>query len=145
MATPALVFTTYNAAFTIAAAATPTVIQTAYTLLATDLASLLVASFVDGENQRSRNFTPSLGAQSSQWNGASGSGYLYGSGTAASVVFPSVSSVTLVTATDTNNVTSTGQIKLVLVPGSGDLFNASSIMTYYLDPSASVTTVTGTF
>lgn len=124
---------------------TTTTLQAAYTAvaLALNTGTVYVAAFYDSESQRSRNFVPALGAQSSQWSGATGTTYLYGSGTALSVVFPSVVSATLIVATDTNGVTSTGQLKLVLQPGSGDLFNASSVMTYYLDPGVTVIQASG--
>lgn len=117
---------------------------------ATLSAGVLVAAFFDGESQRGRNFIPPLGSVSSQWNGATGAaagtgitvGQLYGSSTAANIVFPSIVSATVVNDSAGNP---TGPLKLVLQPASGDLFNASSVMTYWLDQSAVVVTVTGTF
>jgi hypothetical protein len=127
----------------------------------------LVAAFFDGESQRGRSFIPPAGAQASQWNGATANsstvtlypssantpsvtttqvtlpaGSLWGSGTAASVVFPYIISVTQVIGSDG---AADGPVKLVLGPGSGDLFNASSVMTYWLDQNATVITVSGTF
>jgi hypothetical protein len=111
---------------------------------------VLVAAFFDGESQRGRNFIPGAGAMASQWNGATGAaagtgivtGQLYGSSTNANIVFPYIVSATLVNDSAGNP---TGPLKLVLAPAPGDLFNASSVMTYWLDQSAVIITVSGTF
>lgn len=119
----------------------------------------LVAAFVDLEGHQ-RSFIPGAGAVASQWNGAAAaagavtlygtsSGFtlpagtaLYNGGSAASVVFPAVVSATIVQGSDGSN---SGPVKLVLSPGTGDLFNASSVMTFLLDQNAIVVTVSGTF
>jgi hypothetical protein len=121
-----------------------------------------VAVILDGENNRSRSFIPPAGAVASQWSGASAAGAvtlyptsvggvttsqvtlpaggLWNSGTAFNVVFPTIVSVTQVIDSYGNP---SGPVKLVLQPGSGDLFNASSTMTFWLDQNATVITVTG--
>lgn len=118
--------------------AAPTVGATAVAALS---AGTLVAFLLDGE-MRARTFIPYSAAQSPQWNGATGTGNLAGSGTTASIVFPAVVSATQVLDSAGN---ATGPVKLVLQPGSGDLFNASSVMSYLVDQEVVVGTVSGTF
>ncbi len=121
-------------------------------------AGTLVAAFMDLEGHQ-RSFIPPAGAVYTQWNGAAGasgavtlygtsSGFtipaglsLYNGGSAASIVFPAVVSATVQAGSDGS---ASGPVKLVLSPGSGDLFNASSVMTYLLDQNAIVITVSGT-
>lgn len=113
---------------------------------------LYVASFVDG-SERARSFVPPVGTMASQYTGAAGNtvgaststvfvGQLYGGGTAVSVVMPYIQSAQVLL--DSNGA-ATGPLKLVLVPGTGDITNASSVMTYLLDQDVVLTTVTGTF
>lgn len=99
----------------------------------------LIASFLDG-NERGRTFVPPLGALASQFGGAATP--LVSSNTAAGVVFPAIVSATVISDSAGNP---TGPLKLVLAPGTGDLTNASSVMTYLLDQEVQVTTVTGSF
>lgn len=110
---------------------------------------LFVASFLDG-SQRGRSFVPPVGTQSSQFTGATVgvggtglvAGSLYGSSTPVAVVFPYIQSAQVLLD---SNGGATGPLKLVLVPGTGDITNASSVMTYLLDQDVMLTTVTGTF
>jgi hypothetical protein len=112
----------------------------------------LIAAFIDG-SQRGRSFLPPIGSMASQFVGATAAaagtgvtvGQLYGSSTPATVVLPSVSSVSVVTDSAGN---ATGPLKMNLVPGTGDLVNASSVMQYILDPDVVVVANvagTGTF
>lgn len=146
---------------------TSTVLSTGANAAAALSVGALVAAFFDGESQRGRSFVPPAGAVASQWSGATAdsstltlyptsvntpsvtttqvtlpAGSLWDSGTAASVVFPSILSVTQIIG---SGGSADGPVKLVLQPGSGDLFNASSVMTYWLDQNATVLTVSGTF
>jgi hypothetical protein len=108
--------------------AAPTVGATAVAALS---AGTAVAAFLDGENLRSRNFIPgAVGA-------ATG-------GDAANTQFPTVVSVSQIQANDGSGA-QTGQVKLVLQPGSKDVVNVASPMTFYLDRNVVALTVTGTF
>jgi len=135
------------------------VLSTGANAVAAITPGLLVAAFMDNEGHQ-RSFIPPAGSNASQYNGGTGSGgaitlygtssgftlpagaSLYTGGTAASVVFPSIVSATVVAGSDGS---ASGPVKLVLQPGSGDLFNASSVMTYLLDQNAIVVLVSGTF
>jgi hypothetical protein len=107
--------------------AAPTIGATAVAALS---ANTPVAAFLDGESQRSRNFIQ--GAVSTAVGGDN-----------ATTQFPQVVSASTVVAPDGSG--QIGQVKLVLKPGSKDVVNVSSVMTFYLDPNAVVLTVTGTF
>jgi hypothetical protein len=109
-----------------------------------------VAAFLSGE-EKGRTFLPPAGAVASNWAGATGAnsgtgiafvGQLYGSSTPVQYVLPSVVSVTVINDSAGNP---SGPVKVVLQPASGDLVNASSVMTYWLDQEALVLTATGTF
>lgn len=107
--------------------AAPTVGATAVAALS---AATIVAAFFDGESNRSRNFIPgAVGAAVSSDN--------------ANTQFPVVVSATKIT--DPTGANQTGQVKLVLQPGSKDTVNVASPMTFYLDPNVVVCTVSGTF
>lgn len=107
--------------------AAPTVGATAVAALS---AGTIVAAFFDGENQRSRNFIP----------GAVATGVASDN---ANTQFPTVVSATKIQ--DPTGASQTGQVKLVLAPGSKDVVNVASPMTFYLDPNVVVCTVSGTF
>jgi hypothetical protein len=107
--------------------AAPTVGATAVAALSANTA---VAAFLDGESQRSRNFIP----------GAVSTGIASDN---ATTQFPQIVSATTVVAPDGSG--QIGQVKLVLKPGSKDVVNVASWMTFYLDPNAVVCTVSGTF
>lgn len=89
-------------------------------------ASTLVASFSDGEG-RSRSFRPPVAPAG---------------GTAASAIYPSITSVTQVLD---SGGSATGPVVLVLAPGTADTVNVSSPMRYTLDQNVEVVTVSGTY
>lgn len=107
--------------------AAPTVGATAVAALTL---GTVVAAFFDGESQRGRNFIP--GAVGAATGGA-----------AANTQFPTVVSATKIN--DPTGANQTGQVKLVLAPGSADVVNVASPMTFYVDPNVVVCTVSGTF
>ena len=110
--------------------AAPTVGATAVAALS---AGTLVAALFDGENNRSRNYIP--GAVQ---NGVSTQN--------ASTQFPQIVSVTQIQATDpVSGTPKTGQVKVVLQPGSADVVNVASVQTVYMDPNVVALTVSGTF
>jgi hypothetical protein len=88
--------------------------------------STLIASFTDGEG-RSRNFRPPVNPAG---------------GTAASAIYPSITSVTQVLDSAGS---ATGPVLLVLAPGTSDTVNAASPMRYTLDQDVEVVTVSGTY
>ena len=89
-------------------------------------ANTLVASFADGEG-RSRNFRPPVSPAG---------------GTAASAIYPSITSVTQVLDSAGS---ATGPVLLVLAPGTSDVVNVTSPMRYTLDQDVEVVTVSGTY
>jgi aconitase A len=109
--------------------AAPTVGATAVAALS---AGTIVAAFFDGESQRGRNFIP----------GAVSAGVASDN---ANTQFPTVVSATKIQNNDGVNGNQTGQVKLVLAPGSKDVVNVASWLTFYVDPNVVVCTVSGTF
>lgn len=107
--------------------AAPTVGATAVAALS---AGTVVAAFFDGEIGRNRNFIPQAVANGVSTNNAN-------------TQFPTIVSVTKIQ--DPTGANQTGQVKLVLAPGSADQVNVASWMTYYLDANVVVCTVSGTF
>ena len=107
--------------------AAPTIGATAVAALS---AGTAVAAFFDNEAGRGRNFI--TGAVAAATGGDN-----------ATTEFPTVVSVTQIQANDGS--AKTGQVKLVLQPGSKDVINVASPMTFYLDPNPVVLTVSGTF
>src|ERR1700722_16275398 len=150
---------TYTANVTNYNGTVSSVLSTGANVAASLSAGTLVAAFLDLEGHQ-RSFLPPAGAVASQWNGAAAasgavtlygtsSGFtlpagtaLYNGGSAASIVFPAVVSATVQAGSDGS---ASRPVKVVLSPGTGDLFNASSVMTYLLDQNAIVVTVSGTF
>lgn len=91
----------------------------------------LIAAFSDGSG-RSRTFIPPVAPES---------------GTAASAVFPSLTSATAVTwedQIDIESVLSYGPVTLVLKAGTADIVSSPG-MAFVLDQDASVITVSGTY
>ena len=121
------------------------VTYSAPTIGATAVAALTagtrVAFFIDGESQRSRNFIPAASDNAQYYGGSNVA--IAGSGLTIAQVFPQV-----VTATQIADPTggTTGPVKLVLQPGTGDTNNVASTMTYLLDQNVVVgVAASGTF